>query len=194
MKKGFTLVELLAVIVVLGLLMTIAIPAVLTVSNNVKKKSYETKIEMIENTAVSYGENNLKEHFKKAIKEGDPSKYGLVKIYLEATGPVVTETDPADKTIYYAHKFTVNDLAERGELTYDSTDRCTGTLPAGLTANNCKKNYNNVIFNPVNDNIVNNCNVYVYYKNNRIYATFDKTTCNDVKTTPEDGHEYSDKL
>ena len=59
-KKGFTLVELLAVIVIIGLLMTLAIPAVLKVSSNVKQKSYETKIKLITDTAVTYGETSFK--------------------------------------------------------------------------------------------------------------------------------------
>ena len=36
-KKGFTLVELLAVIVILGLVAVIAVPASMTVSDGIKK-------------------------------------------------------------------------------------------------------------------------------------------------------------
>ena len=40
-KKGFTLVELLAVIVVLAIIMIIAIPAVVESMNNAKKGSFK---------------------------------------------------------------------------------------------------------------------------------------------------------
>lgn len=37
-KKGFTLVELLAVIVVLAIIITIAVPGTIAVSNKIKKE------------------------------------------------------------------------------------------------------------------------------------------------------------
>lgn len=40
-KKGFTLVELLAVIVVLALIMVFAVPSILTTMNSAKKKSFQ---------------------------------------------------------------------------------------------------------------------------------------------------------
>ena len=198
MKKGFTLVELLAVIVILGLLMTIAIPAVLTVSKNVKKKSYETKIDLIEKSAVSYGDNNLKDQFKKALKESDGDPYDLIRIELIGTG-VRVDTDKTATNFFYAKKFKIRDLVEKfDELSYDTTGRCAGTLPGGMQLNECKNYYDNVIVNPVTDNIINNCDIYVYYKNNRVYAIFDKASC-DVVGAPSTnslsaGNEYPDKL
>ena len=46
-RNGFTLVELLAVIVVLAIIMIIAIPAVLDVMNNARKSSFALYIEKV---------------------------------------------------------------------------------------------------------------------------------------------------
>ena len=57
-KNGFTLVELLAVIVVLSIIVGIAIPISLTVSRNIKKNMFCKKIKMIEEAAINYGQDN----------------------------------------------------------------------------------------------------------------------------------------
>jgi len=41
-RKGFTLVELLAVIIILAIVVGITIPAVLTTTNNARKKAFDT--------------------------------------------------------------------------------------------------------------------------------------------------------
>ena len=57
-KKGFTLVELLVVIVLISLLLTLAIPGISKLSTNMKKRSLNKKIELIEQGAISWGQNN----------------------------------------------------------------------------------------------------------------------------------------
>ncbi len=61
MKKGFTLVELLGVIVILGLIAMIAIPTINTALNSSRDKAYNEQIKTIENTARTYmSKNSLK--------------------------------------------------------------------------------------------------------------------------------------
>lgn len=60
-KNGFTLVELLAVIVILALLLTIAVPSVIQISNRIKKNMYCSKIEDLESAAKLYGNDYIDE-------------------------------------------------------------------------------------------------------------------------------------
>ena len=57
-KKGFTLVELLAVIAILAILAGLATPIVLTVQNNIKKKMFDAKVKEIKAAGVLYAEKN----------------------------------------------------------------------------------------------------------------------------------------
>ena len=59
-KSGFTLVEILAVIIILGLLMTIAIPSVNKVSTQVKQKMLNTKAKLAEENLLLWASDNKK--------------------------------------------------------------------------------------------------------------------------------------
>lgn len=53
-KKGFTLIELIAAITILGILIVLIAPNVIEMRNNVLKKSLQSKIDMIETAAINY--------------------------------------------------------------------------------------------------------------------------------------------
>jgi len=57
-KNGFTLTELLVTIVLIGLIFGIGIPGIIKISDRMKLKSYNAKIELIEDAAKLYGQNN----------------------------------------------------------------------------------------------------------------------------------------
>ncbi len=79
-KKGFTLVELLAVIAILAILVIIALPNVLKMFNNAKKNSFLTETKTIYNNASSkYITENLKGNKLDHISSNDNTK-------LEMTG------------------------------------------------------------------------------------------------------------
>ena len=54
-KKGFTLIEILCVIVLIGILSVIATISIVNLSSKSKENLYCAKIELIENIAESYG-------------------------------------------------------------------------------------------------------------------------------------------
>ena len=53
-KKGFTLVELLAVIVILGIIITIFVPSVINLINENSTKIYANKEKILKNAAEDY--------------------------------------------------------------------------------------------------------------------------------------------
>ena len=60
-KKGFTLVEVLSVIILLGLLMSLAGVGVIRAQTKAREKTLATKVKNIENAAVLYGQNHRNE-------------------------------------------------------------------------------------------------------------------------------------
>lgn len=101
-KKGFTLVELLAVIVVLGIIMVIVIPAVSNNSKTAKEAVLKTKVNLVVDQASIWGEDNIN-YFLTSNK-------GPLKDCTEAGNEVTC-------------KLTFNDLAEAGYVKYDDEEK-----------------------------------------------------------------------
>lgn len=57
-RNGFTLVELLAVIVILALLLAIAVPGVITMASRIQGNMFCSKVENIEKAAQLWGNDN----------------------------------------------------------------------------------------------------------------------------------------
>lgn len=71
-NRGFTLVEIISVIVLLGLIIGIAVPAVTFASANIKKKTLQTKVDNIEQAAILYGQNNRENFTATCNSSGQP--------------------------------------------------------------------------------------------------------------------------
>ncbi len=83
-KKGFTLVELLAVIVILSLILVIAVPSVNKYIKQSKEKAYNTQISTIIEAVQAYASANSgllprKEEFVVKITLGQLKSSGLIK-------------------------------------------------------------------------------------------------------------------
>ena len=190
-KNGFTLIEILVVLVIISVLLVITIPNVLKVANSTKETAYNTKISLMQEAAITYGQLN-KSAIMKGINPNDNSSNNYVCV--ENNGKVgnysqksYSATESLDSNTYRCARITVKDLVESGNLNYDTTNVC--------STSNCteanKEDYDNIVTNPTNNYIINSCYIYVYYKYNRVYAYFDKDTCNNSQNTNQNnGTEY----
>ena len=129
-NKGFTLVELLSVIVLIGLLLGLGIPGINRIKQNMSKKSLNTKINLIEQAAVLWGQDN--------------------KTLLQAK----SDCNDKDGNTISCYKKTIESLIEEDYLESESHNEITYT-------------------NPVDNSELKGKCVYVYKKNNRVYANFE---------------------
>lgn len=195
-KHGFTLVELLVVIVILGLLMAIAVPSALSLAGKVKGKAYDTKIELIEKAAQTFGQTN-KGYVRQGTDLNNNSVHNTCKLNIsnkKVTHITMTNKGSFSESMtlgneeYWCLRVTVQDLVDSGDLDYDEKNLCNGKCSEAE-----KKDYDNVVVNPKTSGVINRCYVYVYYKFNRIYTFFDKEECDKQQATPTNGKEYSKK-
>jgi prepilin-type N-terminal cleavage/methylation domain len=92
-KKGFTLVELMVVVVIIGILVAIAVPMYNGVQGTAKKNAHNANVRTLQGAAALYiSENGLGTPAKTALTSTD-----LVPKYL-ATWP---SADPRDGTTAY---------------------------------------------------------------------------------------------
>ena len=95
-RKGFTLVELLAVIAILAILVIIALPNVIKLFNDAKKNTFLTEVKSLYNQASSkYISESMKGNKLSEINSSDSSKLDvsgdlIYKIKLDNNGKVVS--------------------------------------------------------------------------------------------------------
>ena len=93
-KKGFTLVELLAVIAIMAILLIIALPNVLKMFNESKEKIFLTESKSV---------------FKEAINQTIKDRNFSDVIYCKSMNDEVNPLDMSGRDIYYYIKANVND-------------------------------------------------------------------------------------
>lgn len=86
MKKGFTLVELLAVLVILGAIVLVSVPSLISTNKASKENEYNEFVTTIENAAEAYVETH-------------PDKYADLKNGVTTSANISTETLVAAGTV-----------------------------------------------------------------------------------------------
>ncbi len=81
MKRGFTLIELMAVIVVLGILATISIISVDKIIKENKEETYKAQIATIEDAARTWGVKHIKE-----LPDNDGETISVPLLYFKNDG------------------------------------------------------------------------------------------------------------
>ncbi len=104
-KKGFTLVELMASLVILSLISVLMFSTIQTSSNNVKKKNYENIKKMIIESTISYMVNSSDEDYSLDKVKGVDSKCDEML----SCAQEYTVGDILDKNIYYSSIKNSND-------------------------------------------------------------------------------------
>ena len=104
-KKGFTLVELMASLVILSLISVLMFSTIQTSSNNVKKKNYEKIKKMIIESTISYMVNSSDEDYSLDKVKGVDSKCDEML----SCAQEYTVGDILDKNIYYSSIKNSND-------------------------------------------------------------------------------------
>ena len=78
-RKGFTLVELLAVLVILGMVMVIALPAITSSMQRTKKKQNDSRIKLLLSSAEVYVNDHKNDVYNNMVV-GEETKYCYIRI------------------------------------------------------------------------------------------------------------------
>ena len=123
-KTGFTLVELLAVIVILAIVLIIAVPGVLSIINKTKDNAYDRQVDMIKDAAKNYVTANT------ITWSGENPKSTVVTLdMLQSSGYLDKKIlDPRNKKEILCVNVLVS-KDNKNKVTYDVDMACNGIQP-----------------------------------------------------------------
>ncbi len=186
-KKGFTLVELLAVIVLLGVLIAIAVPSVLGISKSIKKKMYEAKVKTIEVAAEAWADDNKSDC--ESLESMRISQL-IASGYLKAddnTGKILNPEDNVDMKNDDISKYVdVSAICEGIPVIADSyniTREAANHVKEAVTQYFSDKSLNNSCLNGKGSNP---------YLLNDVYGCINNFNTNDFSNLLEDGSNIND--
>ncbi len=91
-QNGFSLIEMLVVIIIISFLIALLIPGYLTIYTTIRRNSYDNKVSQIEKAALKYG-NTIKDEIKNA---GNSCK--IIKVdELIQKGIIASESETKDE-------------------------------------------------------------------------------------------------
>ncbi|MDD2208026.1 MAG: prepilin-type N-terminal cleavage/methylation domain-containing protein [Bacilli bacterium] len=122
MNKGFTMVELLTVIILLAGIMIIAIPSYLGVAENIKEKSLENKADVITQSTLKFAKLHLIDDIKPAsntctLEKNCCKYYDLYNFVLEYG--LYTSEDEDDEGLVVINPVTDTKLSGVVRIYYD---------------------------------------------------------------------------
>ena len=199
-KKGFTLVELLAVIAILAILVIIALPNIMSMFNDARKNSFTTETKEIYKVAQqqwisdSLFETNEQVYSRCSSCTGkslDMSGRSQLEYYIKINkaGNVVEyyTTDGTYQYEYNGPKLNIEDIKEVNEVAKLDESNILHISNNGATGGSCQyklitdnssfsltEDVKEICFNPVNDG-------YAY--DNDIYLDYANSAINDYKYT-----------
>lgn len=95
MRKGFTLVEVLAIIVILGIVVTMVYPAVINTVKSSEKKAYESQREIVCKAAKMYYLDNINQ-----LPEIDSTTEKFVSIAALVTGGYIADEELKNNEVF----------------------------------------------------------------------------------------------
>ena len=137
-RKGFTLVELLAVIIILAVVVGITIPTILTTTANAKKKAFDTAAA----TAADWFDRQYQSYL---IGDSELSQYDtdFVRIFIDTTNKTLKQTSvKIEATDLIQNAGLSTDNVSKMEVTFNEygrscviiTAKAGGDYPSGETA------------------------------------------------------------
>lgn len=135
-NNGFTLIEILAVVAIMGLLMIMIMPGIMSIRKNVLENALANRISMIENAAKDYAHDHINE-----VKSTVTSNYDGSKT-------------PNENCIYRNVNYLINSGYISQSNTYVVEDESTNQIKE------------NQILNPVTGQSMNNMRVCIRFDTN----------------------------